>query len=240
MGNEDLSPCINAKAVVLHDRPYMVCQLQGHGRTSASQRPVRPYPVVHIPPQRQGPGQTLFPPRPAATATRQASLLAPHRTIESLDMRGVDLVANAQPPNALADLSEPTVQGPVPDPEQMALGVANLLDHPNQQARRRFQVRLAPPPAPVSSPAMSDPPKDLQDRGPIRHVIVHQEQGHRPVPAGQGHRGHQLLGHLQRLRAYPQVQHEAAHRDQDDVHPRPAHRPTRSSHLGTPFLGHRC
>ena len=83
-------------AHIFCDGPHVVAQALSHRRCARLQTAVRVNPVVEIAPQPQAPLQMLFNTRHALSATKQAGLLATHRSVQPLQVRCVDLGTDAQ------------------------------------------------------------------------------------------------------------------------------------------------
>src|SRR6266404_2572757 len=91
-------------ACVLRDAPHVVAQALSHRWRACLQAAVRVNPVVEIAPQPQAPLQMLLNTRHTLSATKQAGLLATHRSVQALQVRRVDLGTDAQINDPLANI----------------------------------------------------------------------------------------------------------------------------------------
>ena len=103
-------------------------------------------PVVKVPEDPQRILQQIAPMRHLSRPAGQTALTAANRTVESLQVRGVDQVPDVQGPDPGFDLPDGPEQSLAPDFLQVALAVADLLDDPHPQPRGRLEAgrRLRP------------------------------------------------------------------------------------------------
>lgn len=127
---------------ILENRPNFVGQTQRHRWCKVQQRVMHPCPVVQIPPQPQGVLQHLRQTRNVATAPSQTGLLTSYRSVESFQMRGIYLLADAQLPNTTFDGLLRTKQGFGRYSQQVALLIAKLFDYTDLQIRRWLELRM--------------------------------------------------------------------------------------------------
>src|SRR5579883_2980298 len=216
-------------AYVVRHRPGAIAQAHRHRRRPPAQRRVAPHPVVQVPPQPHRGLQSPHLPRGASRPPRQPRLLAADRRVEPLQVRRVHRRADPQLGDPRPDRLEPAEQGLRLDLDEAALCIADLLYHPDEQARGRLEPGGLLPPEPPLAAAMEDLPEDLQQRRRVGPVVVdeHQRRGG-ARRAAQGYRGDQRRGGGQVARADPQVDHEPADDRQGGVDPDPARAATAS------------
>jgi hypothetical protein len=153
------------------------------------------------------------------SATRQAGLLATHRAVQALQVRCIDLGADAQINDPLANILLAAKQGSRLHRQQTSRRAADFLHHADPQIGGRFQIRMLLAAATRMTPAMSNLAEHFQDRSRVRQVIVHQEQ--RPIvgQAAPGHGGHQLFRQLQGAWPDTHVDQESAGHGQGRMNP---------------------
>lgn len=206
---------------ILPNRPNFLGQTHRHRGRLVQQRIMNPRPVVQIAPQPKRLLQQVFPARTIACAAGQTSLLAADRTVEPLQMRSVDLLANAQFANTAFDIFLHSEQGLGRYTNQIAPFVALFLDNSYLQARRRFEFDMLSATAPSQATAMFDVTKDIQDCLWIRQMIVDQQQRREHIVGQrQPHRSNQLPRLVPSPRPDTQIENKPLFYRQRGVNPR--------------------
>src|SRR5262245_32767105 len=203
---------------VLAHTPFVVGQSLCH-RRSAPQGLVSIYPVVKIAPQPQVPLQVVLRLCEAACASDQACLLAAHRAVETLQMRGVDLLANVQSSDASAKILLASKQSPRLHSQQSTAVVADFLNHSGPDRRRCLEVRMFSSAPAGAAATMTNLAEHFQDRTRIRQMIIHQKQQHVVSDVAPSHRSDQLFRQLQGARSDTHFEQEPARHYQGRMNP---------------------
>jgi len=222
---------------IFQNRPNMLGQTQNHRRTTTIQRPVSPAPIVQIPPQPQCPLQHTRYSRDVASTPGQTRLLTSQCPIEPFQMRSIYLLANAQLPDTSLDVFQPTEQSTCSNLQQVASGIAELLDYSYQQSGRRPESGFASSTTTLPASAMFDLSKDVQDSCWIGQMLVDKNKRRVGFATIDSHRCNQFFGQFQGAWTNTQVYDKATYHRQRCVNPRATRFATRTSSVFRPFFG---